>query len=138
MKIEKGKFYRSRDGRKWEVLTTERNNEFYPVIAMSSDGKGYNSFSKDGKLVIASNEDCDLIAEWTEPVIIPWDDYPKWCKWVGMNKNGQWSMYSGEPVRVGDGFSSYFVGTIPLPYIPKNFTGDWTESLFERPCNTFF
>ena len=133
MKLEKGKFYRSRDGRKWEVLTTERKNEFYPVIAMSSDGKGYNSFSKDGKLVIASNEDCDLIAEWTEPVIIPWDDYPKWCNWVAMDRDGNWCLFEHKPTNDHSCWWHEDYLNIPPEYHPKNFTGDWTESLFERP-----
>ena len=134
MKIEKGKFYKSRNGQKWEVLTTDRKKDDYTVIAMDEDGF-YHSFTLNGASFISSNY--DLIAEWTEPVEIPWSDYPKWCKWVAMDKDGRWWGYI-KKTEITDMESDCWVGDsdafrIPKDYTPRNFTGDWTESLFERP-----
>jgi hypothetical protein len=136
MKIEKGKFYKSRNGQKWEVLTTERNDEYFSVITMCCD---------DGGLLIAlhqngmfyndkSESDFDLIAEWTEPVEIPWSDYPTWCKWVAMDKDGEWYGFDYKPKEgLASWINSDFANNIHPDYHPRNFTGDWTESLFERP-----
>jgi hypothetical protein len=86
MKIEKGKFYRTRGGEKVEVLTTERPTS-YSIVVMGEDGSvtvlQQNGALYDGK----ANSYSDLIAEWTEPVEIPWSDYPTWCKWVVMDSN---------------------------------------------------
>ena len=133
MKIEKGKFYRSRDGLKWEVLTTERNNKKFPIVAINDDGVVL-SFSKSGYFTESEGWSEDLIAEWTEPVIIPWDDYPKWCKWVAMDISGNWYVHIEKPI-VRDAYwdSEGIFHYIPNEYHPQNFTGHWTESLFERP-----
>jgi hypothetical protein len=136
MKIERGKFYRSRDGRKWEVLTTERRHE-RSVVCMS--GAEVSLLHQNGcyytdKLI----SNYDLIEEWTEPVIIPWDDYPKWCRWVAMDSGGEWNGYEERPLQEKDYWDYEGFGIlIPIhpDYYPKNFTGDWTESLFERPNN---
>jgi hypothetical protein len=135
MKIEKGKFYKSRNGRKWEVLTTERNSEDYPIVAISEDGD-IESFSINGHIIIDNDDDDDeddLIAEWTEPVEIPWSDYPTWCKWVAMESDGRWFGYEFEPCKKVVTWSGDAVVKIHPDYTPRNFTGDWTESLFERP-----
>ena len=132
MKIEKGKFYRSRDGRKWEVLTTERNGYFSVVII---NGGGEISFNRENGMHYNADRPhlCDLISEWTEPVEIPWSDYPTWCKWVAMDKDGEWCGFVSIPKQRGNGWYSMDVSFyIPEDYTPRNFTGDWTESLFER------
>jgi len=135
MKIEKGKFYRSRDGRKWEVLTTEREAKAN-IVAMDEDGDIIllhpNGATWDDK----SRSDYDLIAEWTEPVEIPWSDYPTWCKWVAMDFGGEWNGYEFKPKEEKDYWDYHYEGIIiPIHhnFYPRNFTGHWTESLFERP-----
>jgi hypothetical protein len=132
MKIEKGKFYKSRNGRKWEVLTTERKDR-WRVVAMDELGS-IGCFDEKGNSYIGLCSHSDLIAEWTEPVEIPWSDYPTWCKWVAMDKDGEWCGFVNIPRQRSDGWYSMDVSFyIPTDYNPRNFTGDWTESLFERP-----
>ena len=137
MKIEKGKFYKSRNGQKWEVLTTNRNSEDYPIVAISEDGE-IESFSINGHIIIDNDDDdFDLIAEWTEPVEIPWSDYPTWCNWVAMDKDGRWWGYI-KKTKIDNMESDCWMGnseafSIPKDYTPRNFTGHWIESLFERP-----
>jgi len=135
MKLEKGKFYRSRDGRKWEVLTMERSSKDYPVIVMRVGHSDFGALTSKGKCIIGGCEyKSDLIAEWTEPVEIPWSDYPTWCKWVAMDADGEWCCYDSKPnASLSTWINEDFVNIIHPDYCPRNFTGDWTESLFERP-----
>jgi hypothetical protein len=132
MKIEKGKFYKSRNGQKWEVLTTERNDR-WRVVAMDELGK-IGCFDEKGNSYIGLCSHSDLIAEWTEPVEIPWSDYPTWCNWAAMDSDGEWYCYDSKPkASLSTWINEDFVNAIHPDYQPKNFTGDWTESLFERP-----
>jgi hypothetical protein len=134
MKIEKGKFYKSRNGRKWEVLTTERKDR-WRVVAMDELGS-IGCFDEKGNSYIGLCSHSDLIAEWTDPVEIPWSDYPTWCKWVAMDEGGEWCGYESKPIKDVGYWNYEDVGiliTIHPDYYPRNFTGDWTESLFERP-----
>jgi hypothetical protein len=132
MKIEKGKYYKSRDGRKWEVLKTDaRSNKIIMycyenghLFALHQNGMFY-----DDKI----ESEFDLIAKWTEPIEIPWSDYPTWCRFVAMDENGKWYGFTSEPFKT----NIFWVGDdacyIPEDYTPRNFTSDWNESLFERP-----
>jgi hypothetical protein len=132
MIIEKGKLYRTRGGYKVEVLTTDRN-ECRPVVVMFEDGNIEVLYQNGSRWNDKSESELDLIAEWTEPVEIPWSDYPTWCKWVAMDENGKWYGFTSKPFKT----NIFWVGDdacyIPEDYTPHNFTGDWTESLFERP-----
>jgi hypothetical protein len=132
MKIEKGKYYRTRGGKKVEVLTTERRSKS-PIIIMDENGE-IEALHQNGMYLDCKSETIlDLIAEWTEPIEIPWSDYPTWCKWVAMDKDGRWFGYSDKPTQSCAIWSGDAVVKIHPDYTPRNFTGDWTESLFERP-----
>jgi len=133
MKIEKGKYYKSRDGRKREVLKTDaRSNKIIiycyengHLLALHQNGMFYDDKSEC---------DYDLVAEWTDPVEIPWSDYPTWCNWAAMDSDGEWYCYDSKPkASLSTWINEDFVNAIHPDYQPKNFTGDWTESLFERP-----
>jgi hypothetical protein len=136
MKIEKGKFYRTRGGEKVEVLTTERKDRC-SVVTMYENGDIIVLYMNGAYFNTKAEHEADIISEWTEPVEIPWSDYPTWCKWVAMDNSGKWFGYYGEKPKLysdtwGDSDLNY--NRIPTDYQPRNFTGDWTESLFERPC----
>jgi hypothetical protein len=132
MKIEKGKFYKSRDGQKWEVLTTERKDR-WRVVAMGELGS-IGCFDEKGNSYIGLCSHSDLIAEWTDPVEIPWSDYPTWVKWIAMDKDGRWFGFASKPKKkVINWLDEEFTIIIHPDYTPRKFTGDWIESLFERP-----
>ncbi len=127
MKIEKGKFYRTRCGKKVEVLTTERKGHQTVIImyeegdidVLYPNGTGFNQKGEDSR--------SDIISEWTDPVEIPWSDYPTWCKWVAMDNVGEWHGFVSIPRKRGYGWYSMDVSFyIPEDYQPRNFTGDWT------------
>jgi hypothetical protein len=132
MKIEKGKFYRTRCGEKVEVLTTDRH-EYRPIVVMFEDGNIEVLYQNGMRWEDKSTSDIDLIAEWTEPVEIPWDDYPSWCNWVAMDKDGRWYSFASKPFKINIFWAGDDACYICEDYNPRNFTGDWTESLFKRP-----
>jgi hypothetical protein len=132
MKIEKGKFYRTRGDEKVEVLTTDRH-EYRPIVVMFEDGNIEVLYQNGMRWEDKSTSDIDLIAEWTDPVEIPWSDYPTWCKWVAMESDGRWFGYSDKPTQSCAIWSGDAVVKIHPEYTPRNFTGHWIESLFERP-----
>jgi len=135
MKIEKGKFYKSRNGQKYEILKTDAID--MPIVAYRCDDGHILSLHKNGTAYNdKSGSEFDLIAEWTDPVEIPWSDYPTWCKWVAMDKDGRWWGYI-KKTKIDNMESDCWMGnseafSIPKDYTPRNFIGDWTESLFER------
>lgn len=65
-----------------------------------------------------------------------WSALPKWVNWIAMDSTGFWYCYQDEPEHDSD--YPIWIGSkgsidIPIEYYPKNFTGDWKESLFEVP-----
>jgi hypothetical protein len=136
MKIEKGKYYKTRGGEKVEVLTTERKG-LQPVVAMCEDGTLIVLYQNGAIWNDKSESEFDIISEWTDPVEIPWSDYPAWYKWIAMDNSGKWFGYYGKKPKLSSDIwrdSDLNYNRIPTDYQPRNFTGDWTESLFERPC----
>jgi hypothetical protein len=132
MKIEKGKFYKSRNGQKWEALITERNGKIN-IVAMGEDGSVIVLHQNGALWDDKTESSFDLIAEWTEPVDIPWSDYPTWCKWVAMDADRRWFGYEFKPCKKNVTWSDAPLIKIHPDYTPRNFTGHWAESLFERP-----
>ncbi len=105
MKIEAGKFYKTRDGHKVEIYSTD-NGKYRPVhgriFGVSDDGNSLDAFKADGKYFESGNDDnWDLVSEWREPVI-DWSKYPKWIKAVAMDKSGCCCGYSSVPVALND------------------------------------
>lgn len=123
MKLQKGKFYRTRSGEKVECLTTERNDE-RPVIMLWENGDFTLHFITGEYCISKEESEDDIISEWSD-VEIPWDDYPSWCAKIEfLSQYKRWVMLSG----IGE-----CIAFIPSEYAPKGFEGDWKDSKFERP-----
>ena len=139
MKIEKGKFYRTRDGRKVEILKTDAKNA-YPIVGSITDSNGHErgcSWRDNGMSLKNAYKSCyDIIGEWEES--LDFDPYclPKWAdQWIAMDADGEWYSFSKNPAPDEDhqiwctdlgGNSS----EVPLSFSPKNYSGDWKDSLF--------
>ena len=139
MKIEKGKFYKTRDGRKVEILKTDAKN-MHPIIGITqhSDGNELCAHWSDNGMYLKSAEDniYDIIGEWEEA--LDFDPYclPKWAdKWIAMDADGEWYSFSKKPMPDEDyklwcsdlgGESS----EISVSFRPKNYKGEWKDSLF--------
>ena len=73
-----------------------------------------------------------------------WSCLPKWARWIALDENGDWFWYQAEPsneVMSEFGEQEWFdplhasSGEVPNEYKPKNYAGDWKDSLFERPAD---
>lgn len=65
--------------------------------------------------------------------IVDWSVMPAWAKWVCVNEDGYWYWSAGKPELTPDGWmSEWQEGAIPEQFAPK-YTGDWRNSLVERP-----
>jgi hypothetical protein len=64
IKLEVGKYYKSRDGRKWKcVHQFEKNNNL-----LFANENGAMTLLSSGLRTIVSESDVDIISEWVEPV----------------------------------------------------------------------
>lgn len=66
--------------------------------------------------------------------VVDWSVMPAWAKYIAQDECGDWWWSENKPearnsVWLHDGGMD---GTIPLSYRPK-YTGDWRNSLVERP-----
>ncbi len=133
MKIEAGKFYRTRAGRKariyaidcgvdWPIHGAVQHDGFWKVCKWDNNGKRPNCIG--GEL--------SLISEWIEPLDFDPSCLPAWAEWIAMDLNGTWWWYCDDPRPRG---AVCYVGgedncsIIPEEYAPKNFTGDWKDSV---------
>lgn len=141
MKLEKGKFYRLRNGDKFEVYSTD-NPGYYPVHGRvlnpsdsrfqtkTSDGKHYNQEYLDSR---------DIISEWVDNPLVDWSLYPSWAKFRAHSADGAAYVFSNRPQL--DSNSGYWIPTDDiysvcrqcLPEHTPALTCDWKDSLVERP-----
>jgi hypothetical protein len=88
MKLEVGKFYRTRDGRKIEILREADlyyGHRFVALMTPRETGKGLivTSYAEDGTYSVLAAKDpssCDIVAEWREPA--------KVCGWINFYQDG--------------------------------------------------
>lgn len=132
MKIEVGKLYRTRSGRKVRIYATDGGGEtpihgaiYYPELNQwnanlwgqsGSDSEGITNF--------------DIVSEWGKKLNFDPDCLPKLAKWVAMDQRGNWYWFDHEPFYNGITWVANLRGEIHPKFAPKNFTGDWQESLF--------
>ncbi len=138
LKIKAGKFYRTRDGRKVGIYRTNANHSEDTIhgYTIELNGSEYNrSWTSDGTLFSTRKHGADLIEEWEDPLDFLWDCLPPWHnRYIAMNEDGAWYAYSNEPTQgVLDFYDYDAIIEIPKEYQPKNFTGNWTDSVFKNP-----
>lgn len=138
LKIEAGKFYRTRDGRKAGIYRTDAKGKrpIHGYIVDSEENAfcwykgGYSFSNRDVKY------ENDLISEWQEPLDFDWNCLPKWAnKYIAADPRGNWFSSNSKItfVRWGLNNQTDILGYIPKEYQPKNFTGNWEDSLFKNP-----
>lgn len=147
LKIEAGKFYRIRNGDKVEIYSTD-NPGIFPIHGRFVVGGKYDdwrnsnliTFTKEGSFSFGGRESegpKDIIGEWVEPFIFFWDSLPAWSnKYIAMDMDGTWYCYKEKPKVHSDVWSgppSIHAIKIPSVHNPRNFFGDWKESLFKCP-----
>lgn len=142
MKLEIGKEYVTRSGLKVKIYDIA-GNENYPVIAGVVEDNTVTpyTYTKEGKFTSGHIHNKDIIGEWQEPLDFDWSCLPAWCnKYIAMDSNGKWFSFNCVPFKNVGGWSSKdFYVRIPQEFAPKNFKGDWENSLFKNPnlpCNS--
>lgn len=132
VKIERDKFYRTRDGRKVRVVFTEKEGQ-YPVVGV--EGNCIYSYTDKGRIYVDGGESHgDLIAPWVDKPTIDRSILPAWAnKAVAMDSDGSWWCYSEKPTQAAFAERwnpSDWCHNLELPpsYYPK-WEGDWKDSL---------
>lgn len=132
-KIEAGKYYRMRNGVRVCVAATNKPGS-HNVLGWSDDGH-IGAWLPSGKFSADTNTGSDIISEWVEPERIPWEHLPKWCRWWAKDANGRECGYEVRPeCTTNVWFREQDSGIVYLPNaLFSNYTGDWRNSLRERP-----
>jgi len=132
MKIEVGKLYRTRNGRKVRIYATNVEGElpihgafYYPEDSLW-EVNAWREYGIDGDY----ESDFDIIGEWKEPLDFDPDCLPAWAKWITMDEDGEWLWHEDEPViynldewKWDMWMCTKLSGGIPKEYSPKNFKG---------------
>lgn len=141
MKIEAGKFYRTRDGRKARVYAVDGWGDHSIHGAYLFQGRWVNCVWQECGLhgmKEGNGDPYDLIAEWVDKPVVDWSKMAAWHRWVAMNENGWWFAFTLKPMLgkvswvedqcLGCGHPQF----IHPDYSPA-FSGNWKDSLVERP-----
>jgi len=138
LKLEVGKFYTTRDGRKVRAICVDRRHPVYPVIVLSpipdSSDEVTVAYTADGAFMYESPNTQDIVGPWVEkPTDWDWANVPPWTPYIAMDSDYEWYAYETEPELESHMWGTYgeYV-KIPDEYAPK-FEGDWRESLLVRP-----
>ena len=136
MNIQLGKQYKTRIGHKVTIYRTDAKGS-YSVHGCShyENEDTVMSWTSTGKFLRACDIHLqDIISEWSEPVTFDWRQVPLCCQYVAMDQSGEWFAYKDEPRVIFSvwNFDRYHIRIHPDHY-PKNFTGDWKDSLMQRP-----
>lgn len=135
MNFEVGKWYRTRDGRKVRCITTEGHPKW--PVSFVNPGISYVTVMPDGKEWESGESEGDILGPWIDkPVVeVDWAAMPAWAHFVAMDSDGEWLWFSGNhPTYLKEGWwPNGEHGRIPPSCVPT-FTGDWKDSLVERPA----
>lgn len=135
MKIEPNKFYKTRNGHKARIYTTDGYGD-YPIhgAVLMDNGWRLVMWTSDGCNYINSSlkATTDIISEWQDIPIVNWAAMPAWCNYVAMDADGVWGIYTDKPITIDCYWSSKNRWSIPEEYYPI-FTGNWKDSLAKRP-----
>ncbi len=133
LRLEAGKYYKTADGRKVEIVATDVKGLIRPIVASVVNSGFVVFYNEEGCALLAR---LDIVSEWEEPFVLDfdWSLMPFWVVFIAMDENGDWFGFSKKPYISRMKFiSEGDYGKIPKKHSPKNYTGDWKESLFINP-----
>lgn len=136
LKIEEGRFYKTRDRRKVKIYSAEGNKDNKIHGAILED-EGWEEFSWYGKGVSSKEKKSpeDIVDEWGGGIDFEISCLPKW-KYIAKDENGIWYVHSKKPVVKIDDISGHWTSgrfsfRLREKDYPKDFHGGWQESLHE-------
>lgn len=130
MKIEVGKFYKTRNDLKVRIYATdgEGNDYIHGAILVEDKWCSWTWYSS-GKICNHLESTRDIIEEWCDPVEFNRALLPAWAnKAIAKCKNGRWYCYNSVPRKDISCFSHNSVLVIPESFAPK-WEGPWEKSL---------
>jgi len=128
-----GQLWELRNGWKGRIESTRRAWSVLVLVECPSGYQDVVSLTKEGQVFGNPIHPYDLIRPWVDRPVVNWSALPKWYQAVAQVSDGVWFAFRDKPERtvfgwVGAGESIL----IPPDYAP-HFTGDWRDSLVERP-----
>lgn len=139
LKIEPGKFYRTRLGDKVRVYAIDGGGSFSIHGAIFTN-RWVGGFWKptgefDGSDIYNIVSECPPVQRLEDIGFDP-TCLPRWSRYIAMDRDGEWWAYDDLPINFGmDSWAStdrtYSYVKIPPEFEPENFRGDWKDSLFE-------
>ena len=128
MKLEVGKYYRTRGGDKVQIIAHDPAKEYPWLGTYISNNPIWESYSYNSNGFWKDNccYERDLIAEWSDPVELS-EPLPTW-NWLAMDENGAWYMFVEKPKL--DRGAWITDRSCVRTSAPKNFTGSYKDSLF--------
>jgi len=141
LNIQPGRFYRTRDGEKAEVLKTgcrSAGGETVVVLIHVKNGKmAIRWYFDGGRYLNHSTSGNDLIAEWSDKPEIDWSKMPERAVAAMRGPTLRWYAATIQPQGLTDFGWTQSIGAevweLYPQHVPKEWTGDWRDSLVIRP-----
>jgi len=137
MTFEPNKFYRIKAGDK-AIVYAVYEREMHGAVFIA-DEWCIVVWDRNGKPT-GSQYNWDLVGPWVEPLDFDWSCLPKWAdRFIAMDEHKhRWCAYSNKPIQfeaiwIEQSRESTLWLVIPVNYAPKNYTGDWKDSLRMNP-----
>lgn len=138
MKIEAGKFYRTKGGLKAKVYETgvslDANNQgvIFGSLESRSTAKTLFPMMWDSKGV-SGNGAYTIVAEWKEKPKVNFNKLKEIYPWAAMDKNGEWFLFAKEPKA--DSREECWYNDEEIGFDISNeifeYSGDWKDSLIK-------
>lgn len=123
--IKVGKFYKDGDGFKNEVFAIRDGIVLFAFQYLSGEWEGASAELHDAE---------QIWTPWIDELAIPWDSVPDWCQWWGVDEDEEQAFFEFEPFLEGNEWIRIEGGMIVPPKSHRiPYTGDWRESLRQRP-----
>jgi len=137
--IKPGTFVKLRDGSKGEIYSID-NALPYPIHGRTLSNMRAATWTNNLYIWASAEESQqDIIGPWIDKPDCSalWPLLPPWIKWLAVNDNNEWCGYHQEPRKNLSGGWLNTHSTIGVCYVPKDYapiySGDWKDSLVERP-----
>lgn len=149
MKIEVGKYYKTREGKKVRVYAVDgvKPHPIHGAILLSELWHAL-VWTRKGELIEDEIHDFDITSVWEDteskesqnynaPLDFDWGCLPEEAdRYIAKDFDGTWCAFGEKPVldRCVWVTKDYRrVRPIPEQYCPRKFTGSWVQSLLENP-----
>lgn len=138
--LKVGTWYLTRYGKKHKILSLDLERDGGETIVAQTDSGDITCYFANGSFYHDGPSNKDLVSEIKPSPVVNWDAMPAWANWVAMEPNRpEWYWYDLQPEINPYGpiwdrsfTSGRSFGQIPAAFAPT-FTGDWKESLTQRP-----